>query len=167
MQERHSHLSAYTGRGGRPTNSRSITGRYRKPVTSGNNIRFIVVHYRPFSIYFVFLGERRPTFMVGTDFRRCTYVADIIIYTSVNTYWGLLNTYWYKLCLKCSKYDGLWLTKCFTVTAGNIYALPCVTESENKTTTSYNIFVYYKTLPFVTQYYRSHFHVGRRWPLFS
>ena len=76
-----------------PTNSRSITGRYRKPVTSGNNIRFIVVHYRPFSIYFVFLGERRPTFMVGTDFRRCTYVADIIIYTSVNTYWGLLNTY--------------------------------------------------------------------------
>ena len=97
----------------------------------------------------------------------CDTVADMIIYTSVKTYWGLLNTYWYKLCLKCSKYDGLWLTKCFTVTAGNIYALPCVTESENKTTTSYNIFVYYKTLPFVTQYYRSHFHVGRRWPLFS
>ena len=57
-----------------PTNSRSITGRYRKPVTAGNNIGFIVVHYRPFSIYFGFLGERRPTYMDGTDFRRCTYV---------------------------------------------------------------------------------------------
>ena len=88
MHGSHTHQVAKSMRGYVmiPTNSRWITGRYRKPVTAGNNIGFIVVRYRPFSIFFGFLGERRPTFMDGTDFRRCTYVAHIIIYTSVNTY---------------------------------------------------------------------------------